>query len=142
MPCEVFDHTADIGLRIKSKSLNGLFKDAAEGFYGLVTDLQTVKDSKPDRVQEVEMNFQEENAAELFMHWLQEVLFFFSSRNLVITNFNFISLTPMILKFRGSAVRFDPQKHPSRHEVKAVTYHQFRVVWAKGGWEAEVIFDI
>lgn len=142
MPYEVFDHTADIGLRIKAKDLNGLFKDAAEGFYGLVTDLQTVKNLKSDSLQEVEMNFQDENAAELFMHWLQELLFFFSARKLVLVDLGFISLTPMVLKVRGKAVRFDPKKHPSRHEVKAVTYHQFRVAQTKAGWEAEVIFDI
>jgi len=142
MPYEVFEHTADTGLRIQARDLNGLFKDAAEGFYSLVTDLATVKAAPGAALQEVEMNFQEENAAELFMHWLQEVLFFFSARKLVLIEMKFVSLTPMILKVKGKAVRFDPKEHPSRHEVKAVTYHQFRVVQAPGGWEAEVIFDI
>jgi SHS2 domain-containing protein len=142
MSYEIFDHTADIGLRVKAKDLNGLFRDAAEGFYSLVTDPQAIQASKTERVQEVEMNFQEENAAELFMHWLQEILFFFSSRKLILRDINFISLTPMILKCRGRAVLFDPARHLSRHEVKAVTYHQFRVLQTPGGWEAEVIFDI
>ena len=142
MPFEMIEHTADMGLRIKSRDLGGLFRDAAEGFFELVTDPQAVKDSKARDFQEVEMNFQEENAAELFMHWLQELLFLFSTRKLILSEFNFTSLTPMILKLKAKGIRFDPRIHPSRHEVKAVTYHQFRVLQTKSGWEAEVIFDI
>lgn len=142
MPYEIFEHTADIGLRIKAKDLKGLFQDAAEGFYGLVTDFAVLKKSKADPVREAEMNFQEEDTAELFMRWLQEILFFFSARKLVLTHFNFITLTPVMLKLRAKAVRFDPAIHPSRHEVKAVTHHQFRVFQTPAGWEAEVIFDI
>ena len=142
MPFETFEHTADIGLRIKARDLNGLFKDAAEGFYSLVTDLDAFKSSKPDRILEAEMSFQEENAAELFMHWLQELLFYFSARKLVLLEYHFTSLTPMMLKLKAKAVRFDPKTHSSRHEVKAVTHHRFRVTQGKSGWEAEVIFDI
>jgi len=142
MPYEIISHTADIGLRVKSPDLKGLFEDAAEGFFDLVTDLRAVRSSKTKKSLEIEMNFQEENTAELFMRWLQELLFIFSARRLVLTRFDFISLTPMMLKLRGEGVPFDPKVHPVRHEVKAVTFHQFRVIQKKNGWEAEVIFDI
>lgn len=142
MPYEMIEHTADIGLRIRAKDLNRLFIDAAEGFFDLVTDLSTVKRSASEEFHEIEMNFQEENAAELFMHWLQELLFVFSTRKAVLLEYHFICLTPMMLKLKAKAVRFDPARHPSRHEVKAVTHHQFRVIQDKSGWLAEVIFDI
>lgn len=142
MPYELFEHTADIGLRVRAKDLTGLFKDAAEGLFELATDPRAVRSAPGGEVREVEMNFQEENAAELFMHWLQELLFFFSARNLVLTDPTFISLTPMMLRMKGKGVRFDPAKHPSRHEIKAVTHHGFRVTQIRGGWEAEVVFDI
>ena len=142
MPYEIFEHTADIGLRIRAKDLNHLFADAADGFFNLVTDLSAIRQLGPENLHEVEVNFQEENAAELLMHWLQELLFIFSTRHSVLLEYHFITLTPMMLKLKAKAVRFDPAKHPSRHEVKAVTYHQFRVVQEKAGWLAEVILDI
>ena len=101
MPYKTFEHTADIGLKISATDLKGLFKNAAEGFYNIVTDLDAVKNSPNPSTQKVEMNFQEENAAELFMHWLQELLFFFSARKLILLDFNFISLTPMVFKLKG-----------------------------------------
>ncbi|HOW58114.1 MAG TPA: archease [Candidatus Omnitrophota bacterium] len=142
MPYETFEHTADIGLRIRAKDLNRLFQDAAEGFFNLVTDLDAIQKSRPSPLHEIEMNFQEENVEELFMRWLQELLFVFSTRKSVFLEYRFISLTPMLLKLKAKAARFDPKQHVSRHEIKAVTFHQFHVVQDLAGWLAEVIFDI
>ncbi|NMC20004.1 MAG: archease, partial [Thermogutta sp.] len=42
---EVIDHTADIGLRIRAATLEGLFQEAAEGMFSLlVEDLTTVRE--------------------------------------------------------------------------------------------------
>ena len=142
MSYEIIEHTADIGLRIRAKDLNRLFKDAAEGFFDLVTDLEAVKKSGPFSLHEIEMNLQEENVEELFMRWLQELLFIFSTRKSILLEYNFVSLTPMLLRLKAKAIRFDPKKHVSRHEIKAVTFHQFRVTHDASGWLAEVIFDI
>ena len=37
---------------------------------------------------------------------------------------------------------FDPVRHVLAHEVKAITYHELKVVEHNGGWLAEVIVDI
>ena len=142
MPYEVLEHTADTGLRVWGKDLPSLFRDAAEGFFELATDLSSLQKSQPVFYHEVEVNFQEDNAEDLFMHWLQELLFVFSVRHFVLTEYYFMTLTPMMLKLKAKAIQFDPKRHVSRHEIKAVTYHRFRVAKTHGGWEAEVIFDI
>ncbi|OQA58217.1 MAG: hypothetical protein BWY42_00179 [Candidatus Omnitrophica bacterium ADurb.Bin277] len=142
MPYEIFEHTADIGLRLEAGNLEGLFRDAASGFFELSTDYAAFKNPSGETIQPVEMNFQEENAEELFMRWLQELLFFFSARRLVMVDIRFITLTPLMLKMKGSAVRFIPHKHAARYEIKAVTHHRFRVARTKSGWEAEVVFDV
>ena len=48
----------------------------------------------------------------------------------------------MILRLKAQAIRFDPSRHVSRHEIKAVTHHRFHLIKIRIGWEAEVIFDI
>lgn len=142
MPYEIFEHTADIGLRVYGKDLEQLFKDAAEGFFNLATDLDVISRTGEPYACEIEMHFQEENAEELLMRWLQELLFLFSTRKLVLTRCRFATLTPMLLKLKAKAVQFDPERHVSRHEIKAVTFHGFRVLQNTAGWMAEVIFDI
>ena len=47
MPYEVIEHTADIGLKIWGKDLPSLFRDAAEGFFDLVTDFSLLQHSPP-----------------------------------------------------------------------------------------------
>ena len=37
---------------------------------------------------------------------------------------------------------FDPDRHSLCHEVKAITYHELKVVPTADGWLAEVIVDI
>ncbi len=142
MAYEIFEHAVDAGLRVRARDLNGLFRDAAAGLFDLVTDYAALQKTPEEVLRTVEMNFREENAPELFMHWLQELLFFFSARKLIPVRFDFITLTPLMLKMKGKAALFDPRRHVSRHEVKAVTHHRFRVFQTPGGWEAEVILDI
>lgn len=142
MPYQVLEHTADIGLSVVARDLLSLFRDAAEGFFQLVTDVASLKKSPPVLSHDVEINFQEDNAEELLMHWLQELLFIFSVRHLVLVEYRFISLTPLMTKLKAKAIEFDPKRHVSRHEVKAVTHHQFYVRQTSGGWEARIIFDI
>lgn len=142
MPYEIIEHTADVGLKLWAKDLPGLFRDVAAGFFNFLTDLSALEKSTPVFYHEVEVNFQEDNAEDLFMHWLQELLFVFSVRHFVLTEYYFVSLTPMMLKLKAKAIQFDPKRHVLRYEIKAVTYHQFHVAKTQGGWEAEVIFDI
>lgn len=142
MPYETFEHTADIGLRIRAKDLSQLFRDAAEGFFNLVTDFRAAQNQRSSSPSEVEINLQEENIEELFMRWLQELLFIFSTRKLILLDYRFTTLTPMLLKLKAPAVCFDPKQYESRYEIKAVTFHKFRVTQDASGWSAEVIFDI
>ena len=41
---EIFEHTADLGLRVRAESLEQLFVDAARGLFSMVVaDLETVR---------------------------------------------------------------------------------------------------
>ena len=37
---------------------------------------------------------------------------------------------------------YDPERHPVKIAIKAVTYHQLAVEQTASGWRARVIFDI
>ena len=44
---ELFEHTADVGLRIRAADLNGLFAEAARGLFSLI--VENMDDVRPGR---------------------------------------------------------------------------------------------
>ena len=134
---EFFEHTADIGLKISGRDLPELFTHAAEAFLDLVTD--------PDEIREihtVEFQLKAEDAGELLLKWLRELLYFFSAKGMLFASFDFKILNEHELQAAARGEVFSPPRHESRHEVKAVTYHGFHLRKNSSGFTAEVIVDI
>jgi SHS2 domain-containing protein len=75
--------------------------------------------------------------------WLRELVYLFSASSVVFTRFKFSALTSGRLEAVARGTPFDPARHVSKMEVKAVTRHQFSLSHTPaGGWEARVIFDV
>jgi SHS2 domain-containing protein len=134
---EVFDHTADLGLRIQAGDLNSLFAEAGRALLAVVV-------SNPDAVQpreQVSVRVNGEKPEYLFVDFLTELLFLFESKQFLASEFKIVSdergLTATV---RGETC--DPDRHQLAHEVKAVTYHGLVVAESPDGWWAEVILDI
>ena len=134
---EVFAHTADVGLRVKSPDLNTLFADAGQGFFSLI--VSNLSDVDPRT--RVEFHIEGRDLAYLLADWLNELLFTFESRRLLLSKFDVI-VGPNGLQATAHGETVDERRHSLEHEVKAVTYHGLRVEQTNGGWIAEVILDI
>jgi SHS2 domain-containing protein len=134
---EVFAHTADVGLRVKSPDLNTLFAEAGQGFFSLI--VSNLADVQPQT--RVEFSIEGGDLAYLFADWLNELLFTFESRRLLLSQFDVV-VGPSGLKATAQGETVDESRHVLEHEVKAVTYHGLRVERVNGGWVAEVILDI
>ncbi len=134
---EIFDHTADLGLRIRAPSLEELLIDAARGLFSvMVADLATVRP-----VEEAAFRIDGENVEELLHDWLAELLFTFHVRRLVLAEFRVrVDAAGMTATARGEPI--DPARHAIEVEVKAVTWHGLKVERRPDGWFAEVIVDI
>ena len=137
---EIIEHTADVGLRIHGSTGEELFCHAALGLADLITDTSRLHSLPLDR--KISFGLQGENTEDLFLKWLREILFVFSTRKLILLSFDFKILTAHRLQVEAQGLVFDPEKHESNYEVKAVTYHGFKMEKTKSGFEAEVIFDI
>ncbi|MBI3306969.1 MAG: archease [Candidatus Omnitrophica bacterium] len=138
---KIIEHTADIGLKIYGATLEELFLNGALGFFSLITDTRILKKSEA-KEEKVSFTLSSENAGDLFLKWLRELLFVFSTQKLILLDFDFRILTEKQLEIEACGRVFDPQHHEQKYEVKAVTYHQFKMEKKKSGWQAEVIFDI
>jgi SHS2 domain-containing protein len=139
---EVFEHTADLGLRVRAGCLADLFADAARGLFSMI--VANLADVHP--VVERSYRLAGDERDLLLFDWLNELLYTFESERLLLATFN-ISVCEssdgswlLVATGRGEAV--DEARHRLEHEVKAITYHGLAVVEQDGAWVAEVIVDI
>ena len=134
---EYFEHTADLGIRVRAADLNGLFADAATALFAAVVDgLDTVR---PD--QRVEIAVDGTEVDYLLFDWLRDLLFRFDAEHLVLSKFD-VRVSETGLRATAWGEPLDPARHVLSHEVKAITYHGLRVEREGDGWVAEVIVDI
>jgi SHS2 domain-containing protein len=134
---ETFEHTADLGLRVRSPDLDTLFAEAAQAlFAAIVEDLGTVQPR-----QRLDVQLAGDDREYLLFDWLKELLYHFDVDHLVFGRFEaHVSDTGLTGSAWGEPL--DHSRHALEHEVKAITYHGLRVQPAADGWLAEVIVDI
>jgi len=134
---EVFEHTADLGLRITADTLQALYEQAATGLFSLMAvNLDQVR---PD-IQKT-LTIEGEDRDYLLFDLLNELLFLFETEHLLFSQFEAVYENDQLqVLCRGEAV--DRDRHDLHHEVKAITYHDLFVRQTDQGWLAEVIVDI
>jgi SHS2 domain-containing protein len=134
---EIFEHTADLGIRIRAGSLDDLFADAARGLFAvMVANLGAVQ-----MVDEVSFHIGGSNREELLHDWLAELLYMFYTRRLVLAEFQ-VEVSPTGLTATAKGEGIDLRRHEIDVEVKAITWHALKVEQYAGGWQAEVIVDV
>jgi len=134
---EYFEHTADVGMRVRGATLEALFANAAHGLYGLL-----VEDPPRALGERRPIHLEAETAAELFVAWLQELLVAAMTDRFIGTQFTFQACAERRLEATVAGGRFDPTRHKLGKEIKAVTYHALQVEPHADGWTAQVIFDV
>src|SRR4051812_4105727 len=134
---ELFEHTADLGLRVRGATLEELLVEAARGLLTmLVANPQDVRPLKS-----ISISIDETEPAYLLFDWLSELLYAFEHEKLLLAHFE-IKLHDHKLTATCRGEPMDASRHQMEHEVKAITYHGLRLDETPGGWEAEVIVDI
>ena len=134
---ELFEHTADLGLRVQATSLEALFVEAARGVLAMfVADPASVR---PLTTKSITLS--SDDPTYLLFDWLSELLFAFESERLLLSEFDVkIDGSQLTAICRGETM--DSTRHRMEHEVKAITYHGLRLEQNATGWFAEVIVDI
>jgi SHS2 domain-containing protein len=136
---ETFDHTADVGLRIRAESLDDLFRTAAEGLFDYV-----VANREDVRAEEIEkVSLREDTAADLLATWLSELIFRSETLHRLYGTFEVHTDDDgRRLDATIYGERIDRDRHILDHEVKAVTRHGLFLEREGEGWIAELILDI
>jgi SHS2 domain-containing protein len=148
MPWRVFDHTADLGLRVEAPTREALFEEAGRAFTALIVEAPDVTVRPRERL---DVALTAADPADLLFDWLHALLVAFEVRHLVHARFA-VELVELDerdgregdLQLRASAwgERVDPARHRLVREVKAITYHGLWLRPEGAGWAAEVIVDV
>lgn len=138
---ETFDHTADLGLRVRAPDLAPLFADAAAGLVSMIVE-------NPAELRPIERRQVRLFAAGLdylLFDWLAELLRGFERDRFLPAHVS-LRIDPQgqawQLQADLSGEPAEDARHRLDHEVKAITYHGLKVEKVANGWLAEVIVDI
>jgi len=133
---EVLDHTADVLVRARGETLADLLTVCAEAMLSVLVEEGEVRETMS-----ADISVEADDADELVHAWLRELLFRFGAEGAVFARFDLHEVGPTRLRATCHGEPFDPARHRGT-EIKAVTYHEFRVEQSGSGWVADVLFDI
>lgn len=134
---ELFEHTADLGLRVRASDLNTLFEEAASCLFSAV--LEDITSVQPRLQVTVEVSGTDREF--LLFDWLRDLLMRCDADRVVFGKFK-VDVRDDGLTGTAWGEPLDPARHLLAHEVKAITYHELKVEKTSDGWLAEVIVDI
>jgi SHS2 domain-containing protein len=134
---EYFDHAADVGIRVRGSSLPDLFLTGAQALMEWIGPLPAAGTPMRESV-----SVEADGLEELFVRWLQEVLYLFHQRHAYLTGAESIDVEDDRLIAVITASAWDDVSAAGFQEIKAVTYHQLEVCQEGTGWRASVILDI
>jgi len=140
---EIFDHTADVGLKVRGASLGDLFQTAAQGLFDyIVVNRHEVRTERWDSI-----TLEADEASELLAMWLNELIYRLETEHRIYAEFVVdVADDGCRLQARIGGEPIDPDRHILDHEVKAVTRHGLSLqpdgAPGEEGWVAELILDI
>jgi SHS2 domain-containing protein len=136
---ETFDHTADVGLRVRGSDLDDLFRTAAEGVF----DYIVVNRAEVRAVEPESLALTADSPDELLAVWLNELIFRCETKHRLYSQFDpHVSDDGQKLQAEIRGEPIDRGRHVLDHEVKAVTRHGLSLHREGSEWVAELILDI
>ena len=137
---ELFEHTADIGIRGFGKTREEAFSEAAKAMLSVMVDLKSVSGKR-----KVELKEKADSAENLLAEFLNEILFTMDTKEMIFSEAKVKEIREEKGKFHLSAVLLGEKKsknHRFMTEVKAATYSQLKVAEEEGKWVAQCIVDV
>ena len=133
----VFEHTADLGVRVEAASFAELLADAAHGLSTVIAgDLGQVR---PEVVETFAVPGSDPTW--LLFDFLGEIHAAFELRRMLFREF-VVTVTGDGVAATVRGERYDPARHALAHEVKAITQHELAVDRGPERCTATYIVDI
>ncbi len=134
---EITEHTADVGVRAFGETAGEACVNAALGMLRLMVEPESVRAG-----QSILIRAEGDDAVDLLVAWLQEVLFRAETERFVFCDVALESFAEWRIRATLRGESLDTKRHDTGHEIKAVTWHKVRLEKEDDRWIAEVVFDI
>ncbi len=130
---EIIEHPSDVGIVAYGENYKETFENAAFGMFSVMAQLGDVeiKDS-------FEVEVKGDDREELFINWLNELIFIEDTKHVLLKEFEIIKLSDKELKAHVIGEHIKENLHELHRPVKAATYNQLELKEKK----AKVIFDV
>ena len=136
-PYRRLEHTSDVKVEIYGSDLAELFTNASTCLFDLILDRDRVRETVSQSIY-----LEDTSLSELFLDWLRELLFLFSTRSLAVGRVEIKSIEPTRVEAIVFGEEFDAVRHGLKVEVKTPTYHEYRIDKTEDGYRATVILDV
>jgi len=133
----LLDHTADTGIEVTGNTKEALFENAALALADLMAEGEGEGTDDPE-----EITLTGVDLPDLMVNWLRELLYQWTVEHRLIRKVHIHALSDRRIDTQVVFHTFNDDRPTTRHEIKAVTYHQAAVRETLDGWIAKVIFDL
>jgi len=134
---ELFDHTADIGIRVFAATLTELLLPATDGLYAAVGELVPA-----GTTENVSVDLTGDDEAVLLRDYLTEVLMWMECGGRMVVALNVEQFSAQRLAVTAETQPIDQERSSLDREVKAITYHGLAIELVPNGYRASIIVDI
>ena len=136
-PFRILEHTADVGFEAFGSTRKEVFENAARALLHLIVDPACVEPSAA-----VPIKVTGTGPPNLLVNWLSEILYLYDAEHWLFRDFELTTLNDHLASGRAWGERFNPARHQTNLQIKAVTYHQLSLEECEQGWRAQVYVDI
>ncbi len=134
---DIFEHTADLGIRVSAATLEQAMADAGRGLFAVIAgDLGQIHPAA-----EESFVVPGTDPAWLLFDWVSELHAAFELRRMLFADFS-VECVATGLRATARGERYDPARHALAHEIKAITQHELDLRRTAEGWEGRFIVDI
>ncbi len=131
------EHDADIGIRARSVTREGLFEAMAEALTAVVTDPESVRPAETIRI-----HCAAPDDALLLVDWLNALIYEMATRRMLFCRWR-VELDGAMLDASVSGEAVDRERHQPVVEVKGATYTALSVGRdEEGNWHGECVVDV
>lgn len=134
---ELFDHTADIGIRVFGDTPAELLHPATEGLYAAVGELVP-----SGAAENVSVDLTGDDEAVLLRDYLTEVLMWMECDRRMVVALEVKEFSAQRLAVTSETRPIDEERSSLDREVKAITYHRLAIERVANGYRATIIVDI
>ena len=134
---EIFDHTADMGMRVVAPTMSDLLAPAMDGLYAMIGELATAGSATT-----LDIELTGDDPSIMLRDFLDELLVLFDRDKRIAVALDVAAFTPDRLHVAVQSRAIDEDRCVLLREVKAITYHALDIVNVPDGFQATVIVDI